>query len=150
MGPLDPETYPAEGLIDTHNRLMAMVEKIGPDQVGMPIMCAIATVKVALLAFGDAQSPETMRAFERGQEKLAAGDAMVEVGAACTAAAMVLHARLVGIQPRTLSVQRAGEMATELNKLGGQITKAGYRMAEVAGHEGQGNAALPLKSRFDA
>jgi hypothetical protein len=150
MEPLDPIKYPAEGLIETYNRLMAMTEQLGPDKVGMPILCAIATVKVALMAFGDAQEPAMMRAFEKGQEKLHAGDALVQVGAACTAASMVLHARLVSIQPRTLSVQRAGEMATELNKLGGQLTKAGYRMSDAAEQQGQGSDAGDARPRLDA
>jgi hypothetical protein len=135
MEPLDPKTYPAEGLIETYQRLMDMVEKVGPEKVGMPVMCAISVVKMAMLAFAEAQEPRAMRALERGQEKLHAGDALVQAGATCTAAAMVVHARLLAVSPRTLSVQRAGELVLELNRLGMRLSKAGSRMSELADQE---------------
>lgn len=135
MPRLDPTNYPAEGLAEAYERLMALVTEHGPDKMGMPFVCALATVKVALLAFAEAQDSAAMRAFERGQEKLHAGDALVQVGAACTAAAMVLNARLLAVQPRTLSVERAGKMTVELSRLGSSMTQAGYRMSEAAERE---------------
>lgn len=141
MEPLNSASYPGDGLLEIYQRFMAMAEEHGPEKVGMPMMCAIAVLKVAMMALVEASQPSAARAFERGQEKLHAGDALVQVGAACTAAAMVLHAKLIAIQPNTLSVQRAGEMTVKLNKLASQMTQAGYRMTEAAEREGQaGNA----------
>ena len=124
-------TSPGDLLMTAHDQLHAACESIGFDAVPGMLGCSLGTLKLAILGLAEYQHPDVTGAAARGDEPLHAATALTAAAAACTLAAMVVHARLVAM-PRTLSVQRTGELLIELNQLGGKLSRAADTIQRAA------------------
>lgn len=123
---------PAEGLDAIYQRLLDHFGQMPDGEQKIHVATAISTLRLAMLMLVDAEHGEAVLAFERGEERLHAGAALVDAGAICTGVALVCHRRLSQVQPRALSVQRAGELLTKLADLGRKLAAAGGPMQDTA------------------
>ena len=124
--------FAGDGLLEIYQALSAEFERVGMDKVPGLMMCGLSALKLAMLMMAEASHPGETRALFVGQEKLHAGDAMVQAGAVCTGAAALMHHRLINIPGRHYTVQRAGKLMVELNAIAIKLTKHGYALSEEA------------------
>lgn len=140
MDALEPETFAGDGLLEIYQRLSAHLEQLGSDNVPPMMMCGLASLKLAMMMMVDAAHPGLVSAMYAGEEKLHAGDAMMQAAAVCTGATMLMHRRLVGIPGRPYSAQRAGKLILELDAIAQKLVKYGDAMMQEPEEGRAGNA----------